>query len=301
MSLLTIERITKLGLVNFWRNRWLSLVATFVMTITLLTISIFVILSLVIHTTTEAIKNKIDMTVSFYDTVSEEKIQSLQNALSYLSEVKSAHYISKEEALEIWKKLPIKEKTKQLVTPEGNPLPRSLQIKAQKPEDLSKIASFLEPYKSLISRLSYEENKQIIQRLLNITSFVKKIGWILSCIFVFISIMVIFNTIRLTIFTRKDEIEIMRLVGASDIFIRVPFIIEAALYGVMAALLSLGLLFLAVYFVSPLVANYLGEVPLNLKQFLVLNLGLIFLYQLLIGVFLGSICSLFAVHRHIKV
>lgn len=298
---LTLERITKLGLLNFWRNRWLSFAATFIMTITLLTISIFVILTLVINSTAETVHGKIDLTVSFYDNVPDDKILTIESAVTTLAEVKSVHLINKEEALEIWKKLPIKQKTKELITPSENPLPRSLQIKAQDPEDLNKIANFLEPYKQYISRLSYEENKQIITRLLSITSFVKKTGIIMSLIFVIISIMVIFNTIRLTIFTRKDEIEIMRLVGASDTFIKTPFIIEGILCGIFASLLAFGLLSLSIHFISPLFSSYLGQVPLDLESFLATNVWRIFAYQLLIGVFLGSACSLFAVQRHIKV
>ncbi|PIP21824.1 MAG: hypothetical protein COX39_00815 [Candidatus Nealsonbacteria bacterium CG23_combo_of_CG06-09_8_20_14_all_40_13] len=301
MKIVTLERILKLGLTNFWRNRWLSLAATFVMTITLLTISIFTILNLVIQATSESVKSKIDMTVSFYDNVEEEKIQSLETALATMAVVKSTHYIDKDEALSIWQTLPIKDRTKQLVTKDSNPLPRSLQIKAYNPEDLSKVAEFFDNYKPLISRISYENNKDIIQRLINITKFIKQIGWIISLIFITISVLIILNTIRLTIFTRKDEIEIMKLVGASDFFVRIPFIIEGALYGILASILSTFLLYLAIHFISPMVSSYLGTVAFDLNLFFGLNFWRIFLLQLGAGSFIGIACSLFSAHRYLKV
>lgn len=303
MSLISFWRIIKLGLTNFWRNRWLSLTATLVMTITLFTISTFIILTLFINNTVDAIKEKIDMTVHFYDSVSEEQIGDLQRRLALQGEVKSVRYISKEEALQIWQQLPIKPKTKELVKPEDNPLPRGLQIKAQKPEDLQKIANFLNSntYKPVISRISFEDNKQIIQRLLSITTFVRKAGWLICAIFVLIALIVVFNTIRLTIFTRRDEIEVMKLVGASDLFVRIPFILEGALYGFFATLFSVLITFGIIKIITPLILSSGIEAFLNLNSFFISNLILIFFLQLGVGIIIGGVSSLVAVHRHLKV
>lgn len=298
-------RVLKFGFFNFWRNPWLSLATTLITTLTLFIISIFFLLNLVAQTTIKAIEEKMDLSVYFKDEAKEEEIFDLKNRLENLPEVKSVKYISKEEAYNLWQKLPTSAKIKKLVTPEKNPLPRSLQIKVTKPEDLDKISSFLgsKKYEPIIREggISYQKNKLIIERLTSITKFVKKIGWLLGLIFLVISLLVIFNTVRLTILSRKEEIEIQRLVGATDWFIQGPFLVEGILYGFLAALFSTGLIYALIRFTSPLVFQYLGEVSFSLEQFFITNFLLIFLFQFVLGVFLGSLCSLISIKKYLKV
>lgn len=303
MSFRTLGRIIKLGFLNFWRNKWLSLAATLVMTLTILTISIFLILTLVINSTTQAIREKIDLTVTFNDSAKEEQILGLQNLLSSRSDTKMVKYISKDEAYENWLKLQTSEKVKNLVTRDNNPLPRSLQVKASNPESLESIANFISgpDYQEMVRTISYQKNKHLIERLISITKFVKKIGWILSATFVAISILVILNTIRLTIFTRREEIEIMRLVGANNSFIRIPFLIEGLLYGFLATLLATFALWLGIYLISPVISQYLGEVNLNLMGFFTNYLPYIILLELSTGTIIGIACSLVSVQRHIRI
>lgn len=305
MNWLTISRITKLGLTNFWRNGWLSLVSTLVMTLTLLIITMFVVMTIVINKTTDRIKAKMDITVYFQDSATTEEIGNLQQQLAARADVKEVVYISKEEALEIWNERQKNQSIRELVTSEENPLPRSLAIKATDPAHLNNIYDYLssDNFTSLIHNISYEENKVIIDKLLAITSFIKKIGWILSVIFVIVSILVILNTIRLTIFTRRDEIEIMRLVGASDRFIRVPFIVEGMLYGLIACILAVSLMWLGIFVVvSPLTDEHLGgAVTDNMKVFFNSHFVIIFLLQFLVGVVVGIGCSLFSIRKYLKV
>ena len=304
MNWISAQRISKLGLINFWRNRWLSLASTLVMTLTLLIISLFVILLIIIGAATDRIKAKMDITVYFKDSAQTEEISDIQQKLAARGDVKEVRYISKEEALAIWNERQKNQRIKELVTPEENPLPRSLAIKAIDPENLKNVADYLsgEDYSSTIHKISYEENKQIIDKLLAITSFVQKMGAVLSIIFIIISILVILNTIRLTIFTRKEEIEIMRLVGASDRFIRFPFIVEGVLYGFLACLLALILMWLMLMFLSPLTTKYLGEVVTeNMKHFFTSHIWLIFLLQLGVGILIGIGCSLFSIRKYLKI
>ena len=305
MNWVSISRITKLGLTNFWRNRWLSLASTLVMTLTLLIISIFVVMTIVINRTTDRIKAKMDITVYFKDAATTEEISDLQEKLAARSDVKEVKFISKEEALQIWQEQQKNQRIRELVTSEENPLPRSLAIKAIEPENLNNIADYVssEDFAPIIHKVSYEENKVIIDKLLAITSFIKKMGWLFSIVFIFVSILVILNTIRLAIFTRKSEIEIMRLVGASDRFIRVPFIVEGSLYGLIACILALILMWLGIYVViSPLTNQYLGQaVTENMKIFFNSHLAIIFLLQLSVGLLVGIGCSLFSIRKYLKV
>lgn len=305
MNWLTISRITKLGLTNFWRNRWLSLASTLVMTLTLLIISSFVVMTIVINRTTDRIKSKMDLTVYFKDSATTDGISILQEKLATRADVKEAKYISKEQAFQIWQVKQKNQRIRELVTAEENPLPRSLAIKALDPANLNSIADYVasDEFKTIIHKISYEENKIIIDKLLAITSFVKKMGWLFSVVFVVISILVILNTIRLAIFTRKDEVEIMRLVGASDRFIRVPFIVEGTLYGFLACILAVILMWVGIYFVvSPLTNQYLGSaVTENMKLFFNAHFALIFFLQFLVGTVVGVGCSMFSIRKYLKV
>lgn len=302
MNWQTFKRVIKLGFTNFYRNGWLSFVTSLVLSLTLVIISIFVIFNIVINITTENLKSKIDISVYFYDSTNEEQIQIIQKQLSTRSDVTNVNYISKEEALKIWKERPLDERIKNLVTEEDNPLPRSIEIKATNPDHLENIAQFLqrEEYKDLIRKVDYQENKDIIQKLNNVIRFIKQVGIISSLVFVIISILVILNTIKLNIITRGDEIEIMRLVGASNLFIRIPFVIEGILYGILASLISLGIIALGISFLTPFINRYLGDLSLNFSQFFIEHIMIIIVLQLVVGVSISVICSFISIQKYLK-
>ena len=123
----------------------------------------------------------------------------------------------------------------------------------------------------------------------------------LSIIFMIVSVLVIYNTIRLTIFTRETEIEIMRLVGASDSFIRTPFIIEGMMYGIFATFLSLIFVWLGLHLISPMISKYLGEVSLNLEGYFLHNVFWIMLLELLVSILICSICTWISIRKNLKI
>lgn len=302
MFLLTLYRITKMSLVSFWRNRWLSLAATLIMILTLITISFFASLMLITNKTTESLRDKVDMSVYFGDETSKDQIVAIQNILMARGDVKSIDYVSKEKALELWQgRNKDNDKLRDIISETDNPLPRSLEIKTQNIEDLEKVYNFLnqKDYKPLIKEISYKKNKDLIDRLVKITNFVKIGGWGMSMIFIIISILVIYNTIRLTIFARSGEIEIMKLVGASDLYVRGPFVLEGIGYGIAGAIIS-SLIFYFTYNLSvPKIEQYLGLSNMS-SNYLGINLTLIILLQFFVGLVLGFFCSLLAVKKHLK-
>jgi cell division transport system permease protein len=298
------SRIIKLGLTNFWRNRWLSFASTLIMSLTLLVISIFVILTLVIGKTTDSIKSKMDISVYFNDSANMEQIVNLQQKVAGRTDVREVVYVSKEEALAIFRNQQQGKRVSEYIKPEENPLPRSLEIKAQAAESLKDIAQYLDQaeFKNIVQNISYQENKKIIERLIAITSFVKELGLLLSLTFVIISVLVVFNTIRLTIFSRKDEIEIMRLVGASDIFVKVPFIVEGLLYGILATFISSGLLWAGVVVIAPRIEQYLGSsVSSRMTSFFYDHFLIIISLELLVGSTISIVCSLISIRKHLRV
>jgi len=303
----TIFRIFKWSFLSFWRNRMLSVAATLVMTLTLLSISIFVILNLIIGTTITAVQQKIDLVVYFNENTTEAEILSLKEQVEKMPNIASINYIDKAAALQKWQQRNIKEELKNIATEKDNPLPRSFEIKVKDVEKLSEVAAYFdnEDIKPMISKTSLHENQPIINRLLNTTKFMKKMGFLFSGFFIIISILVVFNTIRLAIYSRRDEVEIMKLVGATDSAIRWPFILEGMFYGFLGMVLSTFFLFWGFRFLSPVVSRYLGEVMAawggNLLSYFVAHLWQIILFQLIVGLLIGAFCSMIAIRKHLRV
>jgi len=305
MTTISFYRILKTSLISLWRNRWLSLAATLVMFLTLFSISFFTSLLIVTNKTTETLKTKVDMSVYFNDSASKDQIYALQNILLSRSDIKSADYLSKEKALAIWRdRYQDNEKLRNAVSETDNPLPRSLGIKTNKPEDLETINSFLasSDYKPLIREVSYKNSKDLIEKMVKLTTLTRNIGWFISALFILISILIIYNTIRLTIYTRAEEIEIMKLVGASDLYIQGPFIADGAGYGLIGAIITSVIFYSFSQITQPSIYNYLelSNYSDYLGQYGFNNFALIFLFQLAVGVTLGVTCSLLAVKKHLK-
>lgn len=301
-------RIFKLGIANFWRNRLLSIAATLIMTITLLTISIFTILTLIVNITVTKVNQKIDYVIYFNETVAEDEILNLYEEAKNLSNAASVEYIDKDTAFDRWQARQTDERLKKAVTKKDNPLPRSIEIKVKDPEKIGDVAVYFEQNEAIsemIRKTSLMENKATIDRLLSVTRFIKRTGIAISAFFIIVSILIIFNTIRLAIFTRRDEIDIMKLVGASSSFIRWPFVLEGILYAILATIISSTLLYLGFKFLSPIVNRYLGELMSewggSLLNYFNANLFWIILLQLAVGVLIGAICSAIAIRKHLKV
>lgn len=321
--LTTMQRIVKLGVINFWRNRWLSLAATLMIMLTLITMGVFVILNIFANSTAEGIKDRIDLSIYFYENATDNQIQDLQYKLVNRADVKAVKFISKAEALAIWQSRPINSKVKDLVTADENSLPRSLQIKATTPEALEGIAKELssDEFKPYVRKISYEETKTAIAKIISIAHFIQRLGLIVTCSLLAVSLVVIMNTIRLTIFTRRDEIEIMRLVGANGSFISVPFGVEAILYGLLGAILAfISIAFIMTYF-GPRFSGYFADLAAtsNTPYFYLIrpyfsptiadkmtvfmsliNLWPLLIVQLTVGILFSLSCSLLALRRYLR-
>ncbi len=295
----SLYRVIKTALISLWRNRGLSFVSTLIMVLTLVIISVFLSLNIVTNRVTDALENKIDMAAYIKDEASDDQITALKRMLSNRSDVLEIKYLSKQDALARWQeRYRDNEKIKNVVSEDNNPLPRSLEIKTKRTENLDDIAKLLsdQQFSYIIQELSYAKNRDIINRLVKITQFIKITGWSLSALFVVISIIVIYNTIRLTIFARSYEIEIMKLVGASDWYVRGPFIIEGLAYGIFATIIASVLMVLTFKFSMPYVREYLGEFSLG-EGYLGINIWFVIIAQLITGAVLGVSCSLLAVKK----
>jgi len=305
MSFVNIKRVLRLGLVNFWRNLWLSLGSVLILTLTLITITVSVIQNYDIRQTTDAIKGKLDITVYFDDNVPESDIKDLLSKLQSRPDIKSALYISKDDALKVWDTRPTTETIKGLVTQENNPLPRSLQLRTYESESLETIATLLKSpsLQNKIRRVSYEDNKKIIQDLIARNKDITQSGMISSLIFMIISLIIIINTIRIIILTRRKEFDVMRLVGASDFYVRAPLIIEALIIGFVAALLSTAFLYIGILYDVPIVpsfSQYFGSGAQAVGELVSQNIFLIFSLQLVIAFIITVVTTIVSMHRYLK-
>lgn len=302
MNWITFKRVIKLGFINFYRNIWLSVATTLVMSLTLVIISIFVIFNIAIKTTSDSLKDRVNISVYFNDSATEEQINIIKRQLEKRDDVVSVNYVSKEETLAIWQGLSINDRIRDIVTSDSNPLPRSLEIKAHDLQNLEEINKFLskEEYKNLVRKVDYQENKLIIKKLNDVISFSIKLGLILSGVFIAISIFVILNTVKLAIITRKDEIEIMRLVGANNLFIRIPFFIEGILYGMISAVLSIIIVASGIKLLAPFANQYLEGQNINFASFFLDHIWLIILLEVLVSITISVICSFISIQKYLR-
>jgi len=298
----TLARIIKYGKQNFTRNAWLSTATIAIMTLTLMVFGGLLIFNVITKTVIESIENKIDISVYFKNTTSEDDILRIKSILQSLPEVKSVEYISKDKALEIFKQKHANDQTisQAIEQLNENPLLASINIKARDPKEYPIISGYLnnDSIQPFVEKVSYAQNASVIDRLNKITSTAKKGGLGLTIFLSLIAILITFNTIRLAIYSNRESINIMRLVGGSNFFIRGPFLVEGILYGLISAAVSVILMAPIVYFISPYANAVVPE--LFLWNYFVSNLFWLLLYQILFGVGIGLLSSFIAIGKYLK-
>jgi len=301
--LTTLVRVIKSGWANFWRNKWLSSAAISMVSLAIFGITSLILVNVLINSLIDDLEDKIDVSVYFKLDTSEEEILLVRNDLVKLTEIKGVEYISTEEALNRFKERHkdnevLMQSLEELNT---NPLEASLNIKANETSQYDTIASFFNQgnYQEIIDKINYLENKAVITRLASITKTIRQVGFIILLILAILAVLVSYNTIRLTIYSSSKEIKIMKLVGASNWFTRGPFVIEGALYGVIAAIIAILVMYPLLWYLSPKITTYLPGT--DLFYFLQVNLIVLLFFQILIGLVIGVVSSLVAIRRYLEV
>jgi len=298
----TISRTINEALKNFLRNGWLSLATSMILMLSLYTLSILFIIVMVSNVVIKNVQEKSNISIYFNQSVDEETILAIQQEIEKNPLVNSVRYIDKNSALDIFKKNNANEEAilKSIEEVGDNPLLASLVIKASDPTQYQAIYEFVNgaDFSQEINRINYTKNKEIINKLNFLIGKIREIGLIASSILAVSSILITFNSIRITIYSRRKEMQIMRLVGASNLFIRLPYIFEGVLYGLSASILSTILLLITVRFISP----YISESILSqsFMSFFLGKLWLIILFQLVAGCILGIASSMIAIRRYLK-
>ncbi len=308
MMWINIKRIARSGFYGFWRNGFVSLSSILVMVVTLFVIGSIIFSGAILRGTMEQIKSKVDINVYFVKDASEDDILSFKTNLEKLPEVAPpVVYVSADDALANFRTLHQNDQfTLQALDELGNnPLGATLNIKAKDPSQYASIADYLKSKttlsdgSNLIDKVNYYQNKDSIDRLTRIIDSADNLGLILTIFLIIVSILITFNTIRLVIYMSRDEISVMKLVGASNGYIRGPFFVAGALYGFISAIITLVLFYPVTLWLGKTTANFF--VGLNVFSYYISNFGQIFLIIVFSGIAIGSISSYLAVRKYLKV
>ena len=308
MKPVLLKRTILAGLRGFYRNRTVSLSSIFILTITLSIITSFFLFRAVFDYTLEQVKEKVDVRVYFTVDATEAQATEVKARLLGLTDVKSVTYVSKEQALlDFKKKHEGDQLTLQALEELGtNPFGAALSVIAKDTsryqaiaDQLSEGSGFLGEERGVIDKVNYYQIKDSIDKLNSIIGWTNTVGFWLSIVFVLMSCMIVYNTIRLAIFVYRDEIAVMKLVGASNMFIRGPFIVEAILYSITATLITLGLFFPATVWVTKKTVFFFEG--LNINAFYVGHFIQLAGILLIFSATLTIISSLLAVRKYLKV
>ena len=301
-----LKRIIKAGFISFMRGGSVSYAAVLVVTITLSVITFLILLQAALYFSLDLIENKVDVKIYLTKGAPDEKIMLLKSSLEKLPEVAQVSYLNAEDNLKDFRlrhsnDYPTIQALDEL---NDNPLLATLGVKAKEISQYETIANFLKSNNalvlgsiSIIDHTNYYNNKLVIDRLNTIISGAQRLGFLITLLLVILSIIITFNTIRLTIFIAKEEIGVMRLVGASKMRVRGPFMIEGAIYGVIATIVTLILFWPVTAWLGRNMTSFLS---LNIYDYYLSNFFQIFAIILLSGIILGVISSFLAVRKYLN-
>ena len=301
--LTTLSRLIKYGAQIFWRQRLLSIATMVVILLALLVFQGLIISGVIANTAINSIQDKIDISIYFKSNASEDEMLRVKSSLEQMVEVSAVEYVSRDEALETFRQRHKSDETisRAVEALKDNPLSASLNIKAKDPGKYSVIANYLNNNVpgELVENITYNQNQVVIDRLASIIQVSRQVGLLAALFLTIVAILVAFNTILLGIYSNRDEISIMRLVGASNIYVRGPFVVMGIIYGVITAIISIALASPVIWFASPYVKLFIPA--MDLREYFTSHFFLLFSYQLLFGIGIGVISSFIAIRRYLKI
>lgn len=302
-----LRRVCKAGWQSFKRNILISGAAILILIITLSLITGVILFNTLTNEVLTALQDKVSVGVYFAPNAPEGEILELKASLEDLSHVKSVEYVSRQEALKRFRETHREDATiNEALDKLGglNPLPPSLTIKGATPDEYPAIVKYLtaSPYNSFIEEIDYVKRQDAIENLGRVSNSLSKAALIGVAIMALISFLVSFNTLRLAIYSERNKIAIMRLVGASNNFIRGPFVVQGAIYGLTAAFLTLFLFSIFLQLVNTPIENYFQNLqPIALAHYYASNWVQFLGIQLALGIGIGITSSVIAIRKYLKV
>lgn len=310
MSWLAVKRVVRAGLLDFWRNGFVSLSSILVMTVTLFVVGLSIFAGLILNTTLQQLRDQADVNVYFTVDAPEDQIQQLQQSVEALPEVQSVQYVSADQALAQFRQLHANDQlTLEALDELGtNPLGAVLNIKAKDISQYDAIATFLQQQQSLsqggssiIDKINYfdAQHQAALTRLQEITDSAQRIGLVIIAILILTTLAISFNTLRLAIYSSREEIQVMRLVGAGRLYIRAPFMVEGVLYGLISGVVTLLLFYPLTYWLGRTTQDFFGGV--NIFTYYITHFPFFFALIVGTGVVLGVVASYLAVRRYLTI
>ncbi|PIR05518.1 hypothetical protein COV56_02390 [Candidatus Kuenenbacteria bacterium CG11_big_fil_rev_8_21_14_0_20_37_9] len=305
MFFISTSRVLKFSWQHFFRNIWLSIVTMTIIVLTLFSLTTMILVNVVADYATNSIKDTVDVSLYFDDEISAEAIGVLRDELEEIVEIKEIKYISADEALLEFKNQhegdDVMEAT--LFELEQNPLGATLVLKAYNVEQYPAIMKKIKELKidELVEKIDYEDHELLIKRINDFTDKVKTFGLIISAIFIFVAILTVFNTIRMGIYIHRKEIGIMRLVGANNWFIRLPFILEGLFYAFLSCFIFWVLVFILLHFFGPKINFFFAEINFNIIDYMESNFLNIFGFEFIIIAIVNMISSIVAMSKFLKI
>ncbi|MCU0678705.1 MAG: ABC transporter permease [Candidatus Pacebacteria bacterium] len=303
----SLRRVFRSGFIGFWRSAYVSLASIFVITVALFVIGTTMLLDQLLTVSLTNIQSKVDINVYFVTNAEESDIMALKTKVESLPDVAEVRYTSREDALTEYRLKNQNDSVAMQALEElgENPLGATIAIRAKETSQYESIARFLDEQKAqesaqapLIDEVNYAANKESIETLTNIINAVERASTITMIVLIFAAVLITFNTIRLAIYTAREEISVMRLVGASNAFIRGPFMLQGVMYGVIAGVLALAILYPIMIWIGPATAEFF---EFDLYVYFVSNFSSLFLTIVGIGVALGLVSSILAITRYLRV
>lgn len=304
MFLLSILRVIKFSLQDLARNIWLSVITIIIIVLALLSVNLLLVVKVLGSATIGAVKEKIDISLYLKSDAEESRILALKNQISDLNSVKEVAYISKQAAVESFrdKHKNSPEVLQALLELGTNPLSPSLVIK---PKDVNNyedlIASLNKIDDKLIESRNFDDHKAMLAKINSLTDKASKAGLAVSLLFILITILVVYNTVRVAIYTHKREIGIMKLVGASNWFIRAPYLISGIIYAVLAVAAIIIILYPFLGFLQPYLEIFFYGFKVNILEYYNNNFLTIFGLEFLAVTLVNFLASLVAVGKYSKV
>jgi cell division transport system permease protein len=302
----SIRRIVRSGFIGFWRNAYVSLASIFTLTVALFVIGATMFIDQLLTTSMSNLQSKVDINVYFVPQAPQEEIDRLYSAVKAMPEVEFVRYTSREDALTEYRNENQNNEVamQALESLDDNPLGANLAVQATDPIHYEKISKFFEeqqnnesPQAPVIDKVSYLDNKDAIDTLSSIINAIERASFVVMSVLLIAAVLITFNTIRLAIYTAREEISIMRLVGASNMFIRGPFMLQGFMYGLLAGLLAVIAFYPIMLWLGPRTEEFF---EVNLLTYYLENIFYIFFVLAGIGIVLGLISSILAVARYLR-
>ncbi len=302
----SFRRVVKAGFVGFWRSAYVSLASIFVLTVALFVIGSTIFVDQLLATSLNTLQEKVDINVYFVPQADQDEIDRIKTSVTALPDVASVEYTSAEDALALYRERNRDDEIamQALAELDKNPLGANLAVQAKETSQYEQIARFLDeqraseaPQAPVIDEINYNRNRDSIDTLTGIINAVEQASFVVLIVLLIAAVLITFNTIRLAIYTAREEISIMRLVGAGNMFIRGPFMLQGIMYGFLASILTMSIFYPLLVWVGPKTEEFF---EMNLFTYYTTNFGQIFGVLAGIGVVLGLASSVLAIARYLR-